>query len=137
MRGARDLTSAGFSLALGERRATGEPFNPMYFGTAGIANEPNLAAHRSSKRSLNVERNNAHGSVPSHSGLPQFTATLVDGLMSLIHADKLIEAMRGKALTEDLDGGNAFEKSFMPSIRPSQVVHQLNQARGQLMALRA
>ena len=37
-------------------------------------------------------------------------------LRSLIHADKLIEAMRGKALTEDLDGGNAFEKSFMPSI---------------------
>ena len=37
-----------------------------------------------------------------------------------------------------ISGGNdAFEKSFMPPIQPSQVVHKLKQARGQLMALRA
>ena len=38
---------------------------------------------------------------------------------------------------EDLGGGNAFEKSSMPSIQPSQVVHQREHARRQIMALRA
>ena len=41
-------------------------------------------------------------------------------------------------MTWMISGGNdAFEKSFMPPIQPSQVVHKLKQARGQLMALRA
>jgi hypothetical protein len=41
-------------LFLGFRRArcmlTGEPFNPTFFSTAGIASEPSRAAHRCSKR---------------------------------------------------------------------------------------
>lgn len=65
---------------------------------------------------------------------PSSLQRCVDSLRSLIHR---IETMRGKALSEDLDGGNAFEKSFMPSIQPSQVVHQRKHARRQLMALRA
>jgi hypothetical protein len=45
------LNAAGFFCFFRARRMlTGEPFNPTFFGTAGIISEPNRAAHRSSKR---------------------------------------------------------------------------------------
>ena len=47
---ARRVESAGFSLAFAARGATltGEPFNPTFVGTDGIASEPNRSAHRCS-----------------------------------------------------------------------------------------
>jgi hypothetical protein len=46
---------------------TGEPFNPIFFGTAGIAGEPGSPSLLEAP--LEMKRNNAHG-WGSHSGSP-------------------------------------------------------------------
>jgi hypothetical protein len=39
-----------FGFCRARRMLTGGPFNPTFFGAAGIASEPKRAAHRYSKR---------------------------------------------------------------------------------------
>jgi hypothetical protein len=43
-------TQVFFGLCRARRMLVSEPFNPTFFGRAGINSEPNRAAHRRSKR---------------------------------------------------------------------------------------
>jgi hypothetical protein len=82
-----------FGFCRAQRMLTGEPFNPIFFGTAGIASDPNRAAHRRSKRLWRWRGIMPNGGLPFR--IAPTATTRRHGLRSMVHAEVLIRTRRG------------------------------------------